>query len=87
MNNKELPSIDEFIGSDPDFTGDMSTKEYVQRIREYSEKHPKPPYPEDYNMIYYLGKYISRAIEKLALAIVIHGMLLFIAITLYLVFR
>lgn len=30
----ELPSIDEFIGSDPDFTGDMSTGEYIRSIRD-----------------------------------------------------
>lgn len=29
----ELPTIEEFIGSDPDFTGDMTTKEYIQSIR------------------------------------------------------
>ncbi len=29
-----LPSIDKFIGSDPDFTGDMSTKEYFNYIRD-----------------------------------------------------
>lgn len=30
---EDLPSIDEFIGSDPDFTGDMSTEEYIRSIR------------------------------------------------------
>lgn len=49
LSSKELPSIDEFIGSDPDFTGEMSTGEYIQRMREYSEKHPKPPKPQDEN--------------------------------------
>lgn len=30
---QKLPSIDEFIGSDPDFTGDMSTGEHIRNIR------------------------------------------------------
>lgn len=30
----DLPTIDEFIGSDPDFTAGMSTKEYIDRMRE-----------------------------------------------------
>lgn len=28
-----LPTIDEFIGSDPDFTGGQSTKEYIEEMR------------------------------------------------------
>lgn len=28
------PSIDDFIGSDPDFTGEQSTKEYIDEMRE-----------------------------------------------------
>jgi hypothetical protein len=31
---KALPTIDEFIGSDPDFTGGKSTKEYIEEMRE-----------------------------------------------------
>jgi len=30
---EELPNIAQFIGSDPDFTGDMSTAEYIRSIR------------------------------------------------------
>jgi hypothetical protein len=30
---KPLPTIDEYIGSDPDFTGGMSTKEYIEDMR------------------------------------------------------
>ena len=30
---KDLPTIDQFIGSDPDFTGGMSTKEYIDHMR------------------------------------------------------
>jgi len=30
----ELPTIEEFIGSDPDFTGEMSTGEYISKMRE-----------------------------------------------------
>ncbi len=29
----ELPTIDEFVGSDPNYTGDMSTEEYVRSMR------------------------------------------------------
>ena len=28
-----LPTIDEFIGSDPNYTGDMTTEEYIRNIR------------------------------------------------------
>lgn len=30
---EELPTIDEFIGSDPKYTGDMTTEEYIRSIR------------------------------------------------------
>lgn len=30
---KPLPTIDEFVGSDPNFTGDISTEEYIRDIR------------------------------------------------------
>ena len=30
---EELPSIEELSGSDPDFTGGMSTEEYLRSIR------------------------------------------------------
>jgi hypothetical protein len=30
---ENLPSIDEFIGSDPDFTGNMTTGEYIRSLR------------------------------------------------------
>ena len=30
---KDLPTIDQFIGSDPDFTGGESTKEYIDHMR------------------------------------------------------
>ena len=30
---EELPTIDEFIGSDPNFTGKMTTEEYIRSIR------------------------------------------------------
>jgi hypothetical protein len=29
----ELPTIDQFIGSDPNYTGDMTTEEYIRSIR------------------------------------------------------
>jgi len=29
----ELPTIDEFVGSDPNYTGDMTTEEYIRSIR------------------------------------------------------
>lgn len=29
----ELPTIDDFIGSDPDYTGEMTTEEYIRSIR------------------------------------------------------
>ena len=29
---EDLPSIDDFIGSDPEFTGAMSTEEYLRSI-------------------------------------------------------
>jgi len=29
----ELPTIDKFVGSDPNYTGDMTTKEYIRSIR------------------------------------------------------
>jgi hypothetical protein len=29
----ELPTIEQFVGSDPDFTGDMTTEEYIRSIR------------------------------------------------------
>jgi hypothetical protein len=32
-NDEELPTIDEIGGSDPDFTGDMTTEEYIRNIR------------------------------------------------------
>jgi hypothetical protein len=30
---KTLPTIDEFIGSDPDFTGEKGTREYIKDMR------------------------------------------------------
>ena len=32
-DRSELPSITEMTGSDPDFTGGMSTEEYIERLR------------------------------------------------------
>lgn len=29
----DLPTIDQFVGSDPDFTGDMTTEEFIRSIR------------------------------------------------------
>ena len=29
----ELPTIDQFVGSDPNYTGDMTTEEYIRSIR------------------------------------------------------
>ena len=33
IDERELPTIDEFIGSDPDFTGGKSTKDYIDEMR------------------------------------------------------
>ena len=33
LAERELPTIDEFIGSDPDFTGGKSTKDYIDEMR------------------------------------------------------
>ena len=30
---KELPSIDDIIGIDPDFTGDMKSEDYIRKMR------------------------------------------------------
>jgi hypothetical protein len=32
-DEESLPTIDEFIGSDPDFTGGKSTKDYIDDMR------------------------------------------------------
>ena len=29
----ELPTIDEFVGSDPNYTGDMTTEEYIRSMK------------------------------------------------------
>jgi len=29
----ELPTIDQFVGSDPNYTGDMTNEEYIRSIR------------------------------------------------------
>ena len=36
---KHLPTTRELGGSDPDFTGDMSTKEFIDEIRGEVEEH------------------------------------------------
>jgi len=33
-NGRKLPTINEFIGSDPDFTGEETTEQYINRMRE-----------------------------------------------------
>ena len=37
----ELPTIDEFVGSDPNYTGDMTTEEYIRQIRRGNNKEDK----------------------------------------------
>lgn len=34
----ELPTIDQFVGSDPNYTGDMTTEEYIRDMRGTSKK-------------------------------------------------